>query len=98
MPSLPQHLNQREVLDEYFIENRTRLLEIAAFLDRLDRAPGPQDFRRRAFEEALRALGASEHRVEEVQALLSDRTTEPLPALDRKSAFGAYNRWNGEAE
>lgn len=28
----------RELIDEYFIENRTRLLDIASFLDRLDRA------------------------------------------------------------
>jgi hypothetical protein len=45
-------------VDEYFIENRTRVLEIAAFLDRLDRA-GEQGeelaFRMRAFGEALRS-------------------------------------------
>lgn len=28
----------RQLVDEYFIENRTRLLDIAAFLDRLDPA------------------------------------------------------------
>ncbi len=34
-------LTATELVDEYFIENRTKLLEIAAFLDRLDRAdPG----------------------------------------------------------
>ena len=30
-------LNAAELTDEYFIENRNRILEIAAFLDRLDR-------------------------------------------------------------
>ena len=30
-------LSGTQIVDEYFIENRTRLLEIAAFLDRLDR-------------------------------------------------------------
>ena len=36
--SSPSPLSPRELVDEYFIENRTKLLEIAAFLDRLDRA------------------------------------------------------------
>ena len=30
-------LDMNQILDEYFLENRHRLLEIAAFLDRLDR-------------------------------------------------------------
>ena len=88
-------LSPKEVVDEYFIENRTRLLEIAAFLDRVDRAdPGSAagDFRMQAFTDALAALGAGSGRLERVQLLLSDPTTEPLGALDRKSAFGAYDR------
>ncbi len=88
-------LSPKEVVDEYFIENRTRLLEIAAFLDRLDRAdPGYAggDFRMRAFTDALAAIAAGTGRLERVQLLLSDPTTEPLGALDRKSAFGAYDR------
>ena len=36
--SSPSPLSPQALVDEYFIENRTRLLEIAAFLDRLDRA------------------------------------------------------------
>jgi hypothetical protein len=88
-------LNPREVVDEYFIENRTRLLEIAAFLDRLDRADpayAAADFRMRAFTEALTAISQGDGRLERIQLLLSDPTTEPLGALDRKSAFGAYDR------
>ena len=88
-------LTPKEVVDEYFIENRTRLLEIAAFLDRLDRA-GPgyagRDFRMQAFAEALAAIGGGAGRLERIQHILSDPTTEPLGALDRKSAFGAYDR------
>jgi len=30
-------MNAREILDLYFIENRARLLDIASFLDRIDR-------------------------------------------------------------
>jgi hypothetical protein len=78
-------LSPKEVVDEYFIENRTRLLEIAAFLDR-------RDFRMQAFTEALAAISAGSGRLERIQLLLSDPTTEPLGALDRKSAFGAYDK------
>ena len=90
-------LAPKEIVDEYFIENRTRLLEIAAFLDRLDRAdPGhaTADFRMRAFTEALASMGQGGGRLDRLQMLFSDPTTEPLGALDRKSAFGAYDRWN----
>ena len=40
MDPQPHHspMTAPEIVDEYFIENRNRLLEIAAFLDRLDRA------------------------------------------------------------
>jgi hypothetical protein len=88
-------LGVNELTDEYFIENRNRLLEIAAFLDRLDRADpsrAGRDFRVRAFTEALGVLAATEpNYVSQIQMLLSDPTTEPLPALDRKSAIGAYD-------
>ena len=88
-------LSARELVDENFIENRTRLLEIAAFLDRLDRADASyagSDFRMRAFNEALTAIAQGDGRLERIQLLLSDPTTDPLGALDRKSAFGAYDR------
>jgi hypothetical protein len=92
-------LSPKEVVDEYFIENRTRLLEIAAFLDRVDRAGqradpayAARDFRMQAFNDALAAIAGGAGRLERIQQLLSDPTTEPLGALDRKSAFGAYDR------
>jgi hypothetical protein len=93
-------LSPRELVDEYFIENRTKLLEIAAFLDRIDRADASyaaRDFRMKAFSEALAALGGPGNRLDRIQHLLSDPRTTPLEALDRKSALGAYDRWSKEA-
>ena len=87
-------LGPRELVDEYFIENRTRLLEIAAFLDRLDRtdpAYAARDFRMKAFSEALAGVNQGGNRLDRLQAVFSDPTLEPLGALDRKSAFGAYD-------
>jgi hypothetical protein len=93
----PSPLGVPELTDEYFIENRNRLLEIAAFLDRLDRAdPGRTrtDFRLRAFREALTVLASSSPEyVAQIQALLSDPRSEPIPTLDRKSAQGAFDKW-----
>jgi hypothetical protein len=89
-------LSANELVDEYFIENRNRLLEIAAFLDRLDRAdPGiaDRDFRIQAFTDALTMLGSgSPTRVADIQTLMSDPTTEPLEHLDRKGAIGTFDR------
>lgn len=92
-------LSAKALVDEYFIENRTRLLELAAFLDRLDRADpayAPQDFRMKALTEALGLLTRPD-RLDRIQMLLSDPTTEPLGALDRKSAIGAYDRWGAKS-
>jgi hypothetical protein len=90
----PSPLSPKELVDEYFIENRTRLLEIAAFLDRLDRTDpsASQDFRMQAFIEGLAIVAEGGGRLDRLQLLFSDPTTEPLGALDRKSAFGAYDR------
>ncbi len=91
-----------ELVNEYFIENRTRILEIAAFLDRVDRAEGAaglNDYRWTAFRETLNILadGSGDH-LGRIQMLLSDPTVEPKPELDHKGASGAYDRWAGEAQ
>jgi hypothetical protein len=86
-------MTQTQLVEEYFIEHRTKILDIAAFLDRLDRAAvkdAADDFRLRAFSQALEALLTPEARMQKVQMLLSDPRTDLLPELDRKSAFGAY--------
>ena len=92
--SITSPLSKTELVDAYFIENRTRILDIAAFLDRLERTEGSNkedDFRMRAFRRALRELVSDQNgRIERVQMLLSDPTTEPREALDRKGAWGTY--------
>ena len=88
-------LTGTEVVDEYFIETRTRLLEIAAFLDRVDRVDrsvATRDFRMKVLAEAVEALAGTSDRLMRIQMLLSDPTTEPLDRLDRKSALGAFDR------
>ncbi len=99
-------MNRTELIDEYFIENRTKLLDIAAFLDRLDRAKGAgagDDYRMAAYREAVLALSdAGPCRVTAIQMIFSDPTTAPLESLDQpygphgKSALGAYDRGSRE--
>jgi hypothetical protein len=93
-PSSTCPLNRRQLVDEYFIENRTKLLDIAAFLDRLARAKEDspeQDFRMAAFQRGLGVLSeSSSSRVSQIEMIFSDPTTEPLEKLDVKSARGAY--------
>ena len=88
-------LTQRELIDEYFMEHRVKVLDLAAFLDRLDRAraiDADDDFRLRSVRDALSVLaGGEEERVQRVQMIFSDPNTELLPSLDQKSAKGAYD-------
>jgi hypothetical protein len=63
-----------EVLDAYFLETRAKLLEIAATLDRVDRAGGVANEPRMQFiEGALRILqsAAAPNRAEQIQRLYS---------------------------
>ena len=49
----------------------------------------------KAFREALAALVENPgDRIGAVQMVFSDPTTEPLTSLDRKGAFGAFDRWS----
>lgn len=86
-------LTQKQILDEYFIEYRTKLLDLAAFLDRFERAnikDAEHDFRIVALEKSLRELTKHDlHRTETIQMVLSDTSLEPKDSLDRKSAYGA---------
>lgn len=92
----PCPLSQQQLVDNFFMENRTQILEIAAFLDRLDRSvdhTGEDDFRLVAFREAMSELNSADGgRVERVQMIFSDRNLELLNKLDRKAAYGASIR------
>lgn len=83
-------VNKTEMLDLYFLDARSKLLDIAAFLDRLDRAEGEADFRLAAFLTALKRLDGPD-RAASVLRSLSDPTEEPIPSAQTQSALGAYN-------
>ena len=84
-------MNRKQLLDLYYLEARAKLIDLAAFLDRLDRAEGEADFRFNAFNNALAELQTrNSPRAERVLAVLSDPTTEPIPAATTKAACGAW--------
>lgn len=73
------------------MENRAKLIDIAAFLDRLDRAEGEADFRLDAFRDAMKELSKKKPtRAKDVLLSLSDPTTKPIPAATTKAACGAW--------
>lgn len=88
-------LTKTQLIDEYFIENRTKLLDVAAFLDRIDRAEGDaaeSGFKMEAFARAVCVLtDPGPARVEAISMAFSDPTTELLTGIDRKGAQGAYD-------
>ena len=84
-------MTREQVLNLYFMEARAKLIDLAAFLDRVDRADGAADFRLEAFRRALAELSSdSSDRARRVLVSLSDPTTEPLEAATAKGATGAW--------
>lgn len=73
------------------MDARSKLIDIAAFLDRLDRAEGQPDFRAGEFRKALEWMqSADQERAKGVLLSLSDPTTEPIAKAPGKGACGAW--------
>ncbi len=82
--------SKKELFDLQFIETRHKLLDLAAFLDRIDRHPGEQDYRFTALKSALPILLETRpDRARVILEALSDQTTEPIPQAAFQGAFGA---------
>ena len=83
-----------KVVELYFLEHRAKLIDIASFLDRIDRAPAdaPEtDFRVKALHRALEILSdGGPCRARRILETLSDHSIEPIEsAAGLKGAFGA---------
>lgn len=84
-------MTRREILDLYFVDARWKLIDIAAFLDRVERSEGEDDFRVEAFQAALQHLSNGDTaKAKAVLTTLSDPTTEPLEVATTKGATGAW--------
>ena len=78
------------LVDLQFIDARSRVIDVAAFLDRVDRHGQADDYRVAALKQALRELLSDEPgRARRVLESLSDHSSEPIPAAAIQGAFGA---------
>jgi hypothetical protein len=78
-------------VDHGFIPTRAKLIEVAAFLDRVERYRAADDFRCAALREAAAVLvdGRAE-RARRILEKLSDPSTEPEVVSTGKAALGAW--------
>jgi hypothetical protein len=93
-PANPLPMTAEAVVDTYFMEHRAKLLDIAAFLDRVDRAApaaAEADFRVAALRACIPLLADGQSdRVRRILEALSDHSGEPLAsAAGMKGAAGA---------
>jgi hypothetical protein len=84
-------MKRQQVLDLYFLDARHKLIEIAAFLDRMERAGGKDDFRLKSFRAAVGKLnGKRKNKAKEILIAFSDPTTKPIFVAATKAACGAW--------
>ena len=82
--------NKKDLLDLQFVDARCKLIDLAAFLDRIDRHPGEDDYRLAALKEALPILLADRpDRARAVLEALSDHTPDIPESAPFQGAFGA---------
>jgi hypothetical protein len=83
-------MTRQQILDLYFLDARHKLVELAAFLDRIERAGGRADFRLNGFRAALGELsGGKRQKAKRVLLAFSDPTTKPVVKAETKGACGA---------
>ncbi|MFM8617112.1 MAG: hypothetical protein ACKOE8_00080 [Opitutaceae bacterium] len=79
------------IIDHGFIPVRAKLIEVAAFLDRVERHGVDGDFRCAALREAAALLADGRpERARRILEQLSDPTTEPEAVSSGKAALGAW--------
>ncbi|MDG2123291.1 MAG: hypothetical protein P8J87_06325 [Verrucomicrobiales bacterium] len=84
------------LVDHGFMDARSKVLDVAAFLDRVERHGQTDDYRVRALREAIGVLSSEGvGRAKRVLEALSDPTEAPIPAAVIQGAFGAYRAAEG---
>jgi hypothetical protein len=78
-------------VDHAFIGVRAKLIEVAAFLDRVERHGAADDFRCAALRQAAQLLvDGKPERARRILESLSDPTTVPDETTTGKAALGAW--------
>ena len=83
-----------DLVDLGFMDARSKLIDVAAFLDRVQRAGQEDDYRVQALKQAVVHLSRTElGRTKEVLLTFSDPSVEPIAKAEVQGAAGA---WKGE--
>lgn len=83
----------RAIVDQAFIPVRAKLIEVAAFFDRVERYGAADDFRCAALRAAAKLLiDGRPERARRILESLSDHTTKPDAVSSGKAALGAWQR------
>ena len=86
-------LSRQQLLDKYFLEFRSKILDIAAFLDRLDRVylkEGGEDPRLKALYKIIDMLSSDNpDKAFCIQMILSDPMADLLSDRRKQNACGA---------
>lgn len=82
--------SKKELLDLQFIDARHKLIDLAAFLDRIDRHEGEEDYRYEAMKKALPILLSERpDRARAVLESFSDQSAGLPDSAPFQGAFGA---------
>jgi hypothetical protein len=88
---LPAAASPRALVDHSFVPVRAKLIEVAAFLDRVERYGAADDFRCVALRKAANILlDGKPERARRMLESLSDPTTQPDAVSTGKAALGAW--------
>jgi hypothetical protein len=88
---LPRQPSPAAIVDQGFIPVRAKLIDLAAFLDRVERYAVADDFRCAALREAARVLvDGKPERARRILEKLSDPTIAPDEKSTGKAALGAW--------
>lgn len=81
------------LVDLSFMDSRFKLIELAAFLDRVQKAGQDGDYRVQQLKQAIRCLAQNDpDRAKQVLLTFSDPTTEPIAKAHTQGASGAYQK------
>ncbi|MCB1279773.1 hypothetical protein [Prosthecobacter sp.] len=82
---------QVNLVDLGFMDSRSKLIDLAAFLDRVQKSGQDGDFRVKALKNAIALLSRNEpERAKNVLLNFSDPSTEPVAKATMQGAIGAF--------
>ncbi len=82
---------EHSIVDNEFQAVRAKLIDVAAFIDRIERHNQANDYRADSLKKAIALLpNLSSDRAENILKHFSDPTNDPIDITDGKAASGAF--------